>query len=95
VTGRRGLVLVAVSWVEMPDTRSAREFHELVDTHGTGNVTELSREQGPHRRVRFTGQHYVSRRDGTTVTNAQAEPIGRAAVAAELEKLASEALRAE
>lgn len=89
---RRGLVLVAVSWVEMPDVRSAREFHELVDTHGTGNVTELSREQGPHRRVRFTGQHYVSRRDGTTVMNAQAEPIGRAAVAAELEKLAKQAL---
>jgi hypothetical protein len=43
--GRRGLVLVAVSWVEMPDIRSAREFQELVDTHGTGNVTELSREE--------------------------------------------------
>jgi hypothetical protein len=40
--GRRGLVLVAVSWVEMPDARSARAFHELVDRHGTGNVTELS-----------------------------------------------------
>lgn len=93
--GKRGLVLVAVSWVEMPDTRSAREFQELVDTHGTGNVTELSREQGPHRRVRFTGQYYVSRRDGTTVMNAQAEPIGRAALAAELEKLAWEALRVE
>ncbi|QYN36707.1 hypothetical protein K1T35_05245 [Pseudonocardia sp. DSM 110487] len=76
--GRRGVVLVAVSWVEMPDTGSAQEFHELVDTHGTGNVTELSREQGRYRRVRFTGQHYVSRRDGTMVVNAQAEPIGRA-----------------
>jgi hypothetical protein len=93
--GRRGMVLVAVSWVEMPDARSAREFHELVDTYGTGNVTELSREQGPHRRVRFTGQYYVSRRDGTTVMNAQAEPIGRAAIAAELEKLAADALAEE
>ncbi|WP_345606529.1 hypothetical protein [Pseudonocardia adelaidensis] len=90
--GRRGLVLVAVSWVEMPDARSAREFHELVDTYGTGNVTELSREQGPHRRVRFTGKHYVSRRDGTTVVNAQAEPIGRARIAAELERIATRAL---
>jgi hypothetical protein len=90
--GRRGLVLVAVSWVEMPDTRSARAFHELVDTHGTGNVTELSREEGRHRRVRFTGEYYISRRDGTTVVNAQAEPVGRAAIAAELERIASEAL---
>lgn len=89
---RRGLVLVAVSWVEMPDTRSAREFHELVDTYGTGNVTELSREEGPHRRVRFTGKHYVSRRDGPTVMNAQAEPIGRARIAAELERIAASAL---
>jgi hypothetical protein len=90
--GRRGLVLVAVSWVEMPDMRSARAFHELVDTHGTGNVTELSREEGPHRRVRFTGQHYVSGRDGITVMNAQAEPLGRAAAVAELEEIASQAL---
>jgi hypothetical protein len=90
--GRRGLVLVAVSWVEMPDTRSAREFHELVDTHGTGNATELSREEGPHRRVRFTGKHYVSRRDGTTVVNAQAEPIGRVRIAAELERIAARAI---
>jgi hypothetical protein len=90
--GRRGLVLVAVAWVEMPDARSARDFHELVDTYGTGNVTELSREEGPHRRVRFTGRYYEDRRDGTTVVNAQVEPVGRAAVAAELEDLAAEAL---
>lgn len=45
--------------------------------------------------MRFTGEYYVSRRDGTTVINAQAEPIGRAAIAAELENLASEALRGE
>lgn len=90
---RRGLVLVAVSWVEMPDTGSAREFHELVDTYGTGNVTELSREQGRHRRVRFTGRYYEDRRAGTTVVNAQAEPVGRAAVAAELEELVVKALR--
>jgi hypothetical protein len=93
--GKRGVVLVAVSWVEMPDTRSARKFHRLVDTHGTGNVTELSREEGPYRRVRFTGHHYASRRDGTTVVNAQAEPVGRAAVAAELESLAATALRGD
>lgn len=90
---RRGFVLVAVSWVEMPDTRSAREFHELVETYGTGNVTELSREQGPHRRVRFTGRYFASDRDATSVVNAQAEPVGRAAVAAELEQIAADALR--
>lgn len=89
---RRGLLLVAVSWVEMPDAASARAYKNLVDTYGTGNVTELSREEGPYRRVRFTGRYYESRRDGAAVVNAQAEPVGRAAAAAELEQLAEDAL---
>lgn len=34
---RRGYVLVAVSWVEMPDTRSAREFRDLVGGIGVSS----------------------------------------------------------
>ncbi|WP_219414814.1 hypothetical protein [Pseudonocardia nigra] len=87
---RRNVVLVAVAWVEMPDAASAREYHRLVDTHGTGNVTELSRERGPYRRVRFTGEQYASRRDGTTLVNAQAQPVGRTAGVVDLAEIVAE-----
>jgi len=69
--------IVAVSWVEMPDESSAQALKQLMDTSGTGNVTELSREQGRYRTVRYTGDAYASRRDGPVVINAQAEPVAR------------------
>ena len=85
VRDRRGaLVLVAVAWVDMPDTTRATELKRLVDRSGTGNVIELSRERGRYRNVRFDGEHYASRQEDTTVVNAQAQPVGRAARAAEL-----------
>jgi hypothetical protein len=89
---RRNVVLVAIAWVEMPDEASARALHRLVDTGGTGNVTELSRERGRYRTVRFTGEHYASRRDATTVVNVQAQPVGRAAVGVAMADLVTDAL---
>jgi hypothetical protein len=55
-----------------------------VDIHGTGNITELSQEQHRYRGVRFSGEHYASTRNGVTVVNAQAEPLGRTAAATAL-----------
>lgn len=71
------IVLVAASWVQMPDDDSARELKTKLDTNGTGNLTELSRDKGKYKRVRFTGDAYASRLDGTVVTNAQAQPVLR------------------
>jgi hypothetical protein len=70
-------VLVAISWVEMPDESSARAYKTLVDAPGTGNVTELSRESGRYRTIRYTGLRYHSNSHGTTVSNVQAEPVAR------------------
>jgi hypothetical protein len=81
---RRNVVLVAVAWVDMPDVRQAREFKELVDRDGTGNITELSRETGPYQDVRFTGEHYASTRDEATVINAQAQPVRPSRTATDL-----------
>jgi hypothetical protein len=67
----------------MPDETSARQYQQHVDRHGTGNITELSTE------VPWTGEHYVSTRDGVTVVNAQAEPVGGTAAAAGLAQLAA------
>ncbi|MCE3555138.1 hypothetical protein LWC33_27245 [Pseudonocardia sp. RS11V-5] len=69
--------IVAVSWVEMPDEPSARALKQLMDTSGTGNVTELSRERGKYRTIRYIGDAYASRRDGPVVINAQVEPVAR------------------
>lgn len=74
-------VLLAVAWVDMPDTGQANRFRRLVDGGGTGNVTELSREGGRFRDVRFNGAHYESEQDGETVVNAQAQPVGRSTAA--------------
>lgn len=55
-----------------------------MDRPGTGNITELSKEQRRYRSVRFTGEHYASLLDGATVINAQAEPFGDTASAVSL-----------
>lgn len=89
----RVVVLVAVAWVDMPDVRHARAFKDLVDRDGTGNITELSRERGPYQDVRFTGEHYASIREDSTVINAQAQPLLPSRAAADLaERLVHAAL---
>jgi len=75
--------LVAVAWVDMPTEAQARDFQGLVDRQGTGNVTELTDD------VRWTGERYASVRDGVTVVNAQAEPVGGTAQAVQLAGLAA------
>jgi hypothetical protein len=67
--------IVSVARVEMPDADSATELEALVDRPGTGNVTELSREDGPHGNVRYSGWYYRSDRDGDVFTSVQAEPL--------------------
>jgi hypothetical protein len=67
--------IVSVARVEMPDADSATELEALVDRLGTGNVTELSREDGPHGNVRYSGWYYRSDRDGDVFTSVQAEPL--------------------
>lgn len=85
-------VLVAVAWVDMPTEASAREFHDLVDGDGTGNITELTRERGRYTDVRFTGEHYESTREGTTVVNVQAQPVEPGPGPAELDGIVRAAL---
>lgn len=85
-------MLVAVAWVEMPTAEDARALHVLVDGDGTGNVTELNRERVRYRDVRFSGAAYESRRDGTVVVNAQAQPAGRTALAGELALIVADAV---
>lgn len=66
-------IVVLVSWVRMPGGQRAREFRELIDVHGTGDIRPVVPV------TRFTGNHYDSERRGSTVVVAEAEPVdGRA-----------------
>jgi hypothetical protein len=89
----RAAAVVAVAWVDMPDEAQAREYQQLVDRHGTGNITELTTQGVRPTSVRWTGERYRSARDGATVVNLQAEPLGRAARATQLaERVATTAI---
>ena len=67
--------VVSAAWVRMPDEHQAEELHHLVDRPGTGNITELSKEDGPHGDVRYSGWYYSSDRSGDTFSSVQAEPL--------------------
>ncbi|WP_157405426.1 hypothetical protein [Actinopolyspora halophila] len=62
-------VVVLVSWVRMPGRQRAREFRELIDVHGTGDIRPVVPG------TRFIGHHYDSERRGSTVVVAEAEPV--------------------
>lgn len=72
---RTGVVLVAAAWVQMSDVGQAIALKALIDRPGSGNITELSRERGRYRSVRFTGHGYRSNRDGVVVGTVQVQPV--------------------
>ena len=67
--------VLSVAWVEMPDAEAANDLQRLVDRPGTGNVTELSKEDGPYQYVRYSGWYYRSDVDGATLRSVQADPL--------------------
>lgn len=79
--GTQGFALVAVAWVDMPSVPAALGYKHLVDGSGTGNITELSRDIGPYRSVRYTGQFYSSGIVGSEVWNIQVQPVDSALAA--------------
>ena len=66
---------MSVAWVEMPDAEGAGDLQRLVDRPGTGNITELSKQDGPYQNVSYSGWNYRSGRDGDTFHSVQAEPL--------------------
>lgn len=87
------VALLAVAWVRMPDPDSARDYQALADIQGTGNITELSREHGPHATVRYGGDTYASRRRGSVVVTALAEPVASAWSGSPLATVVAQAAR--
>jgi hypothetical protein len=71
----QGLILIAVSWVGMPDSSSAEDYKKLVDTPGSGNVTELSREEKLYKNINYTNSAHTSGVHGAAVWNVQVNPV--------------------
>jgi hypothetical protein len=59
----------------MPDSSSAKAYRSLIDTLGSGNVTELSREVKPYKNINFDGSAHESGIQGPDVWNVQVKPV--------------------
>lgn len=70
-------VVVAVATVQMPDTTTATAFRSLVDSNGTGNISDLLREQRgyPGAPAALSGQGYASAQLGDRVVVSEADGI--------------------
>ena len=68
-------LLIALSWVDMPNVSLAESYKQLVDEYDTGNIRELSRDTGPYRKVVYSGKYYESGIDKTAVWNVQIQPV--------------------
>jgi hypothetical protein len=68
-------LVVSIMWVKMPSTDDADELKKVEDTFGTGDVTPFATEALQLGGIKFTGQHYASRTDGSLVVIAETEPV--------------------
>jgi len=68
-------MVLSVYWVRMRTVAAARELKELDDEYGTGNVNPVAATLLGVAGVTFTGRYYDSRRRGSLVTIAEAEPV--------------------
>lgn len=86
--------VVSLVKVTMYDKTQAVEFKHLLDLPASGDITPLGADILKRAGIKFTGMHYASTLDGTTVIAAEAEPDGGASTAASLKKMATVALGA-
>ncbi len=87
LTDDEGDVLtVLVSRVHLTTSSDAAAFKHLIDRHGTGDIRPVVPV------VRFTGHHYDSDRDGSTVLVAEAEPLDGTSSAEVLQATAEAAI---
>ncbi|MHC1560331.1 hypothetical protein ACR9E3_15355 [Actinomycetospora sp. C-140] len=70
-------IVVAVATVQLADTNTAGAFRSLVDSDGTGNISDLLRERRgyPGAPEGLTGQGYASAQLGDRVVVAEADGI--------------------
>ncbi|MET0134745.1 MAG: hypothetical protein ABW215_14280 [Kibdelosporangium sp.] len=67
------VVIVSVAWTGFASRDQARDFEDLNEVHGTGDIVPLAGALLDMADVSFTGHHYQSRQDGSTVVTAETE----------------------
>ncbi|MCP3804271.1 hypothetical protein NLX83_33875 [Allokutzneria sp. A3M-2-11 16] len=67
------VAVVSVVWVRFHARSHAESFEKLHKVHGNGDVKPLASSLLDLADIRFTAHHYGSRRNGSTVTIAEAE----------------------
>ena len=92
VSGDTGVV--SLVRVQMYDKAQAVEFKRLLDRPASGDITPLGADVLKQAGITFTGLHYDSKLDGSTVVAAEAEPDGGPSTAASLKEMATVALGA-
>ncbi|WIY01549.1 hypothetical protein QRX60_47290 [Amycolatopsis mongoliensis] len=70
--GAGNTVVVTIAWVRMPKAAEARDLRDLADRDGSGNIYALPDALLKRAGVRFTGEHYESRLDGSLLVIAEA-----------------------
>lgn len=68
-------IVVSVVWVRLPSIGSALRFKDVIDVPGSGDITPLGAEVLGLGGVRFTAEHYESRRSRTQVGVVEAEAV--------------------
>lgn len=86
--------VVSLVKVTMYDQAEAIEFKHLLDRPASGDITPLAADILKRAGITFTGLYYASRRVGSTVVAAEAEPDGGPSTTASLKKMAMVALDA-
>lgn len=66
---------VSVAWVGFRTRTDARGFITVENRHGTGDITPLGGSLLDMADIRFSGHHYDSRSNGTTVVVAESEAV--------------------
>lgn len=86
--------VVSLVKVTMYNKAQAVEFKHLLDRPASGDITPLGADILKRAGITFTGMHYASKLDGSTVIAAEAEPDGGPSTSASLKKMATVALGA-
>lgn len=80
--------LIATSRTTMPSATEASSLRNITDRSGAGNITDLARSSSDYDQVSFTGRHYDSDLQGSSVIVAEAETFGGSVDSVALKNLA-------
>lgn len=69
------VIAVSVVWVRMSSAGNADGLRQVEDVYGTGDITPVATQFLRADGIRFTGQHYASRTDGSLAVVAETEPM--------------------